>query len=399
MIWLLLLSFVCALVPALVFRKNSAYFQPPLKSEQDDIPRISVLIPARNEELSIQASVQSVLASQGIELECFVLDDHSTDRTREIVQELSLQDPRVQVVTAPPLPADWSGKQHACYILSQHARYPVLTFLDADVRLQPDALARMHGFLKSSGSSLVSGFPRQITITWMECLVIPLMHFVLLGFLPLWRMRQELSPAYGAGCGQWFMTTREAYQKVYGHRAIKQSFHDGIQLPRIYRAHGEMTDLCDVTSLAQCRMYHSARSVWNGLAKNATEGIAKPFLLPVATILLLLGQVLPFLAGSFGIVWLVLNHQDMQNGYMALLYCVIIILTMLLAWYPRWFAAVQFQQSKWGAVLHPLGILIFLAIQWYALVRKLIGRPIAWKGRAQPASATGPDLPQDRPSS
>src|SRR5205823_7158925 len=123
---------------------------------------------------SIAACVESVLASAGVEVEVVVLDDHSDDRTGDVVREIAAKDPRVRLETAPPLPAGWCGKQHACFALSKLARYPTLTFLDADVRLSPDALARMAAFLHQRKAGLVSGFPRQQTGTLLEKLVIPL---------------------------------------------------------------------------------------------------------------------------------------------------------------------------------------------------------------------------------
>ncbi|MCI0705486.1 MAG: glycosyltransferase, partial [Planctomycetia bacterium] len=224
-------------------------------------PSVSVLIPARNEELGIEACVRSVLASEHVELEVIVLDDHSTDRTAEIVRATAEEDARVRLQAAPPLPEGWCGKQHACYSLSKHARFDIFTFIDADVRLEPDALARMALFLKQSGSELVSGFPRQETGTLLEKLLIPLINWLLLCFLPLWAMRHFRWSAFGAGCGQWFMTTRVAYEKVGGHSAVKSSLHDGLTLPRAYRKAGFYTDVCDATNLATCRMYRSAREV------------------------------------------------------------------------------------------------------------------------------------------
>src|SRR5262249_27491120 len=90
---------------------------------------VAVLIPARNEELGIEACVRSVLASKHIELEVIVLDDASTDRTAEIVRGIAAEDNRVRIETAPPLPEGWCGKQHACFVLSKLARFDVFTFL------------------------------------------------------------------------------------------------------------------------------------------------------------------------------------------------------------------------------------------------------------------------------
>jgi len=85
-------------------------------------------------------------------------------------------------------------------------------------------------------------------------------------------MRRSQHPAYAAGCGQLFLARRSAYEAVGGHAVIRASLHDGITLPRAFRAAGFWTDLCDMTEIATCRMYRSAGEVWRGLAKNATEG-------------------------------------------------------------------------------------------------------------------------------
>lgn len=372
---LVILSWVaagCALIPALLFLKNLRLYLPPSRKDGER-PGVSVLIPARNEERSIAESVAAALASQGVDLEVVVLDDHSEDRTAEIVSWIAARDPRVRLAFAPALPPGWCGKQHACAVLAGFARKPVLVFVDADVRLAPDGLARAAAFLEASGAGLVSGVPRQETGTFLERLLIPLIQFVLLGFLPVERMRRSQHPAYGAGCGQLFVARRADYEKAGGHAAIRSSLHDGIALPRAFRRAGIATDLFDATEVAVCRMYRSAGEVWRGLAKNATEGVASPGKIVPATLLLLAGQVLPFvllglaLAGVLppAVVW------GAVPGALA-------------AWLPRWVGARRFRQPLDGALLHPLGIVVFLLIQWYALARQLLGRPSGWKGRAYP---------------
>ncbi len=123
------------------------------------------------------------------------MDDASTDGTDALVLALSQHDPRVRLVRAPALPPGWNGKQHACWALAHAARNPILCFVDADVRLGPECVARMAAFLHSGQSSLVSGFPRQLTGSPFEWLLLPLIHFVLLGFLPVAKMRKRPSPA------------------------------------------------------------------------------------------------------------------------------------------------------------------------------------------------------------
>ena len=274
MIGLAALALVLAAIPALLFHANLREYRPPLAASR--LPRdakgrsLSVLIPARNEALTIGASLQAVLASRGVEFEVVVLDDHSDDATANVVLAMMERDDRVRFLEGQPLPDGWCGKQFACSILSRAARHSLLVFLDADVRLAPDGLARITTYLEESRADLVSGIPRQETGTLVEKLVIPLIHFVLLGFLPLGRMRRYRHPAYAAGCGQHFLARRSAYEAAGGHAAIQASLHDGITLPRAFRAAGLRTDLCDMTEIATCRMYQNAGDVWRGLAKNAT---------------------------------------------------------------------------------------------------------------------------------
>ena len=263
-----------ALFPAAMIAVNLLLYRTPALPDAAEPPRVSVLIPARDEEPRIARAVQSALASRGVEVEVVVMDDHSSDRTAEIVAALAEADSRVRLESAPQLPEGWAGKQHACQRLAEAARHPWLLFLDADVVLDPDGVARAVGFIARGGAGLVSGFPRETTGTLVEKLVIPLIHFVLLGYLPIALMRRSPDEGLAAGCGQLFVARRDAYDQAGGHAAIRATFHDGLQLPRAFRRAGLRTDLFDATRVASCRMYHSAGEVIRGLAKNAHEGMA-----------------------------------------------------------------------------------------------------------------------------
>jgi len=372
--WAALACLPFAALPALVFLGNLRAYRPP-PAPSGGLPSVSVLIPARNEEKAIAEAIGAALAAAGgIEVEIVALDDGSTDQTPEIVRGLARADSRVRLEQAPPLPAGWCGKQHACHVLASRARHDLLLFQDADVRLEPEAIGRLAGFLRDSGADLVSGVPRQQTGTILEMILIPMIHFVLLGFLPVSRMRQSRSPAFSAGCGQLFLATREGYERAGGHAAIRETLHDGIRLPRAFRRAGLATDLCDATPLARCRMYEGAMATWKGLGKNATEGLGSPGMIVPATIFLLAGQVAPFAimaaAVAQGSPWPALALSGAG---------------MALAWLPRFTAAVAYRQSPLGALLHPCGVVLLLVIQWQAMVRKQLGLGSSWRGRIYPA--------------
>lgn len=378
---------ISAAIPALMFLKNRKLFLPPREQmrllalqpaaarhapvPQEAMPRdnVSVLIPARDEAAGIAAAVASALASDGVVVEVVILDDNSTDRTAEIVQEIAQKDDRVRLINGQPLPGGWNGKQFACYQLSGHARYERLVFIDADVRLQANALADLIAYQDASGAALMSAFPHQITGTWLEKWLIPLMHFILLGFLPIDRMRLSRKKAYAAGCGQLFITRRSEYQKAGTHEAIHGSRHDGLKLPAAYRQADLSTDIVDGTLLASCRMYRSAGQVLRGLAKNASEGIASPALIVPFSAILLGGTVLPWIA----LVGAIRAGQSTA---------VIISLGAILASHlPRTIAVRQFRQSWFGALCHTPAVVTFVAIQWFALGNHLLGRKVAWRGR------------------
>lgn len=370
---LAVIGLALAAIPALLTAANLPVFRRAPGPRPDPAP-VSVLVPARNEAAAIGRLIDDVLASRGVDLELVILDDESTDGTGDIIRRRAADDPRVRLVTGEPLPAGWCGKQHACACLSRHARHDTWVFVDVDVSPTPDAIARGVAFLDASGADLVSGFPLQRTGSVLEWLLLPLIHFVLLGFLPIARSRIDPAPGLAAGCGQLFITRRDAYRRSGGHEAIRASLHDGIKLPRAYRRAGLRTDIFDATDIASCRMYTRSLEVWNGLAKNATEGIGSPATIVPFTLLLAGGQILPF-------VMLAAGGMTAWHGWPRWT-IVVTIVAAGLAYAPRFLAMGRFGQSGSSAVAHPVGIAVFLAIQWVALVRASLGLPTTWRGRS-----------------
>ncbi len=382
------LMFWIAFLSALLFAVNVVLFRRPGREwNKRVLPPVSVLIPARDEELAIAAAIESVLASRGVELELIVLDDSSLDRTAEIVREYAENDLRVRLETAPPLPEGWNGKQHACWVLASLATHDVFCFLDADVRLGPEVIYRMVSEIshvesgKRTGKgpdkgqdkpqlAMATGFPAQKTVTFWEQLLLPLIHFVLLSYLPLAGERWTRRSAFAAGCGQFMMVRREPYFATGGHSANPMTMHDGLLLPKVFRRDGFSTMVFDLSRDAVCRMYSSGGEVWSGLAKNATEGMASWGRLPVFTVLLLAGQVLPLPMTIWGFA---------QNLYFP---SRVGLMTLTIGYAVRFFSAWRYRQSWLGAALHPLGILMLLVLQWYAFFRKLFGVKSTWKQRA-----------------
>jgi len=145
-------------------------------------------------------------------------------------------------------------------------------------------------------------------------------------------------------------------------------------------------------------MYESASAVWMGLAKNATEGLGSPKRIVLVTVLLLMGQVVPLIAAVLWLAfWLssVLVGATLDDPRAAAIVSLLLGLAVVGSYLPRLIAIRRFRQPVMSAVLHPVGILMLLGIQWYALVRQMQGRPVEWRARAY-ASATGEEVVEVR---
>ncbi len=368
MTWLALAALVLAALPAVLGAVNLTLMRTPRPGRLPENTLVSVLSPARNEEGNVAAAVEAALASTGVAVEVVVMDDGSTDGTPEIVRAIAARDPRVRLEQAPPLPEGWTGKVHACFRLAQASRGTHLLFVDADVRLAPGAAAALASHSLASGAPLVSAVPRQIMGSVGEMLTVPSINLLMLGYLPVALMRARLDPSLGAACGQMLLAEREAYFAVGGHEAIRNRIHDGIQLARRFRESGRMTDVVAGHELATCRMYATFAESWAGFSKNAHEGMATPKALPVWTLLLFGGHVLPALLvlASGGTSWLAWAALALSLGIRAAV-------------------TLATRESPWSIPLHPLTMLVGLAIQWTALVRTRRGRPAGWRGRLYPA--------------
>jgi hypothetical protein len=400
MSWILLGACgVCLLTLTMTVLNLRRYRRAPDAPAPADAPLVSVCIPARNEEANIEACVRSLLGGDWPpqRLEVLVYDDQSTDATGRILANLAREDARVRLTPGAPLPPGWNGKQHACDRMGRAAGGEWLLFTDADVRFERDAVRRGMGAALAPaprGSpnaplGLVSTFPRQITRSFGETLLVPMIFFILMSYLPMRRMRRSLSPGASAGCGQFLLVRRDAYLAAGGHAAFKDSMHDGIKLPRAVRRSGFRTDLFDGTSLCSVRMYTGFAATWRGFAKNAFEGLGSVALLVFLTALHLVGHVLPWIAV---VAILVIAGSPLQTcpvGFDTLWPQILAPVAVVLSVIQRALLARRFGQQRWCVALHPLGVLAMTAVQWHSLALHVTGRR-AWRGRTLGAAGDAP---------
>lgn len=232
--------------------------------------RVDVLIPARNEEASIRASVESALAQTGIEhLSVTVLDDDSSDATAAIVDDIAANDQRVRLTRGSEgPPPGWLGKPWACARLSENATGSVVVFLDADVELEPDALRGLVALLRENNLAMVAPYPRQLAQTWLERLVQPLVTWSWAATMPVRWAERSTRPSLSAANGQLIVMDTDAYRAAGGHGAVSGDVLEDIALMRAFKRAGLHTATVDGSHSAQCRMYFSTQQVVDGYAKS-----------------------------------------------------------------------------------------------------------------------------------
>jgi chlorobactene glucosyltransferase len=264
-------------------------------------PRVSVLIPARNEAGVIGHTVRRLLAQTYPEFDIFVLDDNSTDDTAAVARAAAGDDPRLKILSGEPLPPGWLGKNWACHQLAQAAQGDLLIFTDADVIWSPEALAALVAEMERSDADLLTVWPTQITVTWSERLVVPLMALVILGYLPLPLVNHTRWASFAAANGQLLAFRREAYNAVGGHESVRGEIVEDIVLARRAKQHGLRLWMTDGAGVISCRMYQNWSNVRDGYAKNIIAGYGNSvFWLAVATVFHWLIFLFPWLWLAFG---------------------------------------------------------------------------------------------------
>lgn len=261
-------------------------------------PTVTVLVPARNESGNIGRVVADILAQDVDDLRLIVLDDQSDDDTIARAYAAANGDPRFRLLQGDPMPPGWLGKSWACEQLARHATTDLLLFSDADVRWRPGALAALIAHAVSTEADLLSVWPTQETVTWSERLVVPMMEFVLLAYLPVRWAHSPLMVAAAAANGQVMLFRRDAYQTIGGHRSVAGNVLDDVGLALAIKRAQLRLRMVDGAGLVTCRMYQSCPEVVAGYGKNIVAGHGDSVLhLLLSTLIHLLLFVMP-------VIWL-----------------------------------------------------------------------------------------------
>ena len=243
------------------------------KGQRRDVPAVTVIIPARNEEVCLQVCIESLIAQAGVAFEIIVVDDHSTDRTREIAE--SFADRGVRVLKAPKLTPGWTGKNNAAAAGAKVARGEWLLFTDADTVHLPGSLARAVAEAERYGASMLSYSPRQIVETFAEKAVMAVIFAELAAEYRPSLVSDPRSPVAAAN-GQYILIRRETYDAVGGHAAIRDEILEDVALARAVKRARQKIFFRYGADSVQTRMYRTFAQLREGWTKNLALLFSSP---------------------------------------------------------------------------------------------------------------------------
>jgi len=327
---------------------------------QDNLPKVSILIPARNEEKNIRKCLTDVFNQDYKNKEVILLDDNSADGTKKIASEFLKNNP-LKIIDGKELPEGWIGKNWACHQLAQNSLGSYMLFLDADVELHSTAVSSAVSEVIKNDLVLVSVFSTQRIKTFGERLIVPLMNWLLLAFLPLIFVFTSSNKSFVAANGQFMLWRRREYFTIGGHKFVFNKPVEDMELAReVKKRNLRMKTLLGGKKI-YCRMYYSFNDAIKGFSKNFYPGFNINAALFLSFIL--------FLTIVFTLPVLFFMESPLL-----IISSVLIVLNRSIVSY------ISKQSVIWNVLLHPFQMLLMLAVGVIS-VYKSKSKRLEWKGR------------------
>ena len=341
------------------------------------LPALTVVVPARNESANIGPCLGSLLAQHypTQRLRIVAVDDDSQDDTAATVAALAAGDPRIALLTAPPLPPGWKGKVHACWYALQTlpADTEWLCFLDADVRAHPAALASAVQTAQAGAVDLLSLAPRHELGSLAERLIIPCGLYIL-GFSQD-RARMQAPESEEVLCtGQFMLVRRSAYDAVGGYAVVRGSICEDVDFARLLKRRGLKVRLEDGSPVLVTRMYTGWRTLWPGFAKNLVDMLGGA---PRTVVTVLSAVILSWSAVALPLIDAAACRGGAHGACLALLPA---LLGSGAAFGLHLAGAFHLGIPWWYGLVFPLGYTVGAAIALDS-IRWRLRRRVEWKGR------------------
>lgn len=225
------------------------------------IPSVSVLVPARNEEKNIGECLQAIFQQDFPIREIVVINDGSTDKTGEIVEQLQKKHDLIRMVQNTACPPGWYGKHHALYRGVQQAQGDYLLFVDADVRLFPKCITQTMSYALVHGADLVTVLPRILCLSFWEKVVLPIGGYMIV-------VSMKTSLTRGRAFGPYYLFRKAVYLDIGGHERIKDIYPEDIALGQLAKSAGYQVHMVLGPDSLAVRMYPSFRHIWEGISRS-----------------------------------------------------------------------------------------------------------------------------------
>jgi glycosyltransferase involved in cell wall biosynthesis len=329
-------------------------------------PLVSILIPMRNEERNVERIIRSLKGLTYQRVEVIILDDQSTDRTRQLLEQETKGDKRFSIIEGKSLSGEWVGKVHACHQLSKRASGDYYLFIDADVALKQDTIEQALALARKKKAKLVTGFPRFPVKKRIESLLVPLQHVVVFSYLPIIIANGGKYPAATAAHGAFMFFKKEAYESIGGHEAVKSSLVEDVHIARALKEKGEKVILANVTSHVNCYMYEKDDEVWNGFAKNVYTGLGRSInRLVILMVFFTVYYILPVPLFLYGVA----------SGHL------LFLLPLLLLFLQRLLIDLAAKQKWYLFIAMPVAAIALLFLMNHSMKQSIQHKGYQWKGR------------------
>jgi len=346
----------------------------------DGGPLVSIVIPARNEARAIRSTVEAMLAQTWSGVEIVVVDDQSDDDTGDIVESIARRDARVKLVRGVDRPEGWLGKPWALEQGGREAAGEWILFVDADIQYEASAIASlMAETSRHPDYDMLFVMPRVIAGSFWENVVMPGLPCALYLTVPIRLSNRGRAVPLALGGGTGNLVRAEAWRSIGGHERLRNAVVDDIGLARMLRRFGHRTRIVRAENLVSMRMYHGLTEIVHGFTKNAYSVFAgSPARAVMTAAFAIVIHLVPWVVAILGLT----GRVGGLEAAAALATVGVMILTRLFL-----YATLGFSLFA-AVVLHPLEILITLAIFVRSTFVVGIFRTVQWRGRGYPDRIT-----------
>ncbi len=339
---------------------------------REKLPMLSIVVPARDEERSLEACLRSLLALEWLDFEVILVDDRSTDATPQIAERIAREDPRLRVIHGAELPDGWIGKPWALVQGAAAARGEWLLFTDADSTHEPRGAASALWLARAAGADALSIATRQELGTFWERAVLPsILGMILFVSGTLGDINDPDKPEKALANGQYILVSRDAYDALGGHAALRAEIVEDVEFAKRLKADRRFRlILAGGDRIASVRMYRSFAEIWLGFTKNVYAGAEGN--------LLALGGGIAF-ASMISFVPPALALRALSRGRFRLAIEALAISAGIIATASWGMRRAAFPRRL--ALLQPIGTAVFAAVIANSALSVLSGRGVSWRGR------------------